>query len=265
MTDPIQRLGIGVDPTTSPAARRLAQAQERLGATQAEWALLTSLATAAPLVGVIAGSLFGSAPGLVLVIVHVAVVVVIARRAKQRRARQIATALPAALEGLARDLRTGASFGAAVARQADGNSPMASQFRRVHGAIELGQAVDQACGSLTVDSPHLADDQTAVGVLAMVSGGGRGSARALDEAAHSARQRQLVRDEVRALVAQAESSVRMLAGLPVLFVGFAMMTGQEGATALIDTAIGRWCLVLGLVLDGAGLLWMRALVSSVIP
>ncbi len=263
MTDPVQRLGIGRDPAGAPIAPWLAAIHDRVSPTASEWALLTSLAlTAVPLAFVVA-VVFSMAAAIVIVAVHGVVIAVVAVRAHRRQKRNMLDALPVALDALARDVRTGASFGSAIARQASEPGPMAPHFRRVHMAIDLGQAVDEACSALAANAGPIADEQTTVGVLAMVSGGGRGSARALEEAASAARQRQRVHGEVQALVAQAESSVRVLAALPIVFLGLGMLSGQAGGTALINTAVGRWCLALGLVLDGVGLVWMRALVRSV--
>ncbi len=263
MTDPVQRLGIGNGRVSSRRNGWVGRARSRFQPTDAEWAVISGLACAAVPIGAAALVLFGARAAAIVVAAIMAGISVLGRRVRRRHARQVADALPAALAALARDIRTGASFGSAIARQGEAHGPMSPLFRRVHAAIELGQAVDQACAALAIDGRQVGDDATVVGVLAMVSGGGRGSARALDEAAHAARQRQVIRDEIRALIAQAESSVRLLAGLPVLFVAVAILTGQSGATLLVDSAVGRWCLAGGLVFDGAGLLWMRLLVRSV--
>ena len=263
MSDPVRRLGIGHASQGAPVAPWLAAIHTHISPTAAEWALLTSVALTAMPLGCVIGLVFSVRAALVVVATHLVVMAVVAVRGHRRQARDLRGALPVALDAVARDLRTGASFASAIARQAHEVGPMAPHFRRVHTAIDLGQAVDEACGALSAGAGPIANEQTTVGVLTMVSGGGRGSARALEEAANAARQRHRVQGEVRALVAQAESSVRVLAALPVVFLGLGMLSGQAGGTALISTAVGRWCLGIGLALDGAGLVWMRALVRSV--
>ncbi len=263
MSDPVRRLGIGRTHEEAPVAPWLAAMHARISPTAAEWALLTSLAlTAAPL-GLVVGLVFRGTAALVVAATHLVVMAVVSVRGHRRQTQELRGALPVALDALARDLRTGASFASAIERQAHEPGPMAPHFRRVHTAIDLGQAVDEACGALVAGAGAIAEEQTTAGVLTMVSGGGRGSARALEEAASAARQRERVQGEVRALVAQAESSVRVLAALPIVFLGLGMLSGQAGGTALISTAVGRWCLGIGLALDGAGLVWMRTLVRSV--
>lgn len=264
MSDPVQRLGIGIaDRRPTDVSPWLSAAHDRLAPTASEWALLTSVALTAVPMAVAVWLFFGFVPAAAVLGGHGGVLAVVARRAHRRHQQRLADGLPVALDGLARDLRTGASFRSAVARQATEPGPIAVHFRRVHTAIELGQPADEACIALVANARSIHNGQTTAGVLAMASGGGRGSARALEEAAHAARQEQVVRGEVRALVAQAESSVRVLAGLPIVFVGLGMLSGQAGAMALFHTSVGRWCLAIGIVLDGAGLVWMRALVRSV--
>lgn len=263
MSDPVQRLGIGRDPADASVAPWLAGMHAQISPTASEWALLTSLALTAVPLAVVVALVFSATAAIAIVAVHGVVIAVVAVRAERRQKRNVLDALPVALDAVARDLRTGASFGSAIARQAAEPGPVAPHFRRVHTAIDLGQAVDEACSALAANAGPVAAEQTTVGVLAMVSGGGRGSARALEEAASAARQRRRVHGEVQALVAQAESSVRVLAALPVVFLGLGMLSGQAGGAALINTTVGRWCLGIGLALDGAGLVWMRALVRSV--
>lgn len=264
MSDPVQRLGIGTRGQDSDdLAPWLANIHDRIAPTASEWALLTSVAMTAVPIGIAIRLLVGVAPAAVVLLGHGAVLVMVARRARTRQRQSLLDGLPVALDALARDLRTGASFRSAVARQATAPGPMMAHFRRMHTAIELGQAADEACNAFAASTDSLRSQQTVIGVLAMVSAGGRGSARALEETARAAREQEIVRSDVRSLVAQAESSVRVLAGLPILFVGLGMLSGQAGATALFHTPIGRWCLAIGLVLDGAGLAWMRALVRSV--
>lgn len=263
MTDPVVRLGIGhVEPDGSlhPV---LAAIRVRLAPTPSEWALLTSVAVTAVPLGALGWLVLGFGAGAVIAVGHGVVLLAVGRRASERHRRGLRNGLPVALEAIARDLRTGVAFRSAIARQADESGSMASHFRRVHAAIELGQATEDACAALTTNTAGIRDHQAVAGVLSMVSAGGRGSARALEEAARAARQKQVVRSEVRALVAQAESSLRVLAGLPIAFVGLGMLSGQAGATALFDTSLGRWCLAIGVALNSIGLVWMRALVRSV--
>ena len=261
MSDPVTRLGIGAGEAVDVPAW-LVGVHDRIEPTAREWALVTSLGIAALPLGVAALVLCSAGAAAGLVVAHAAFISVLVVRAGRRHREQLGRGIPIALDAMARDLRTGASFRAAVARQAAAPGAAARHFRRVHTAIELGQAVDEACAALGTGPPRR-EQQTVVGVLTMASAGSRGSARALEEAARAARHQLVVRGEVRALVAQAESSVRVLAGLPVVFVGLGALSGQTGAAALVSTSIGRWCLVLGIVLDGLGLVWMRMLVRSV--
>lgn len=264
MPDPIVRLGLGASgPEPRGAASWRTRAESELGVSAAEVERLAGAVSAVPVVATIGWVVFGVAVALALLILAAAVSAVGLVRRRAHRRRMLLRAAPDALEAIARDLRTGHSFRSAIARQAETGAALAAPFRRVRAAIELGRPADSACAVFAEHADANFPGATMAALLATASHGGRGSSQALDIGAAALRHRALLRSEVRSLVAQAESSVRVLASLPVAFIALGFATGQSGSLALFTTTTGRWCLGLGLAMNLVGLGWMRHLVRSV--
>lgn len=239
-------------------ARRIEAADLSVGS----WALLSALWTVAPIAGVLASLVWSVPFGLVLVSVLVAGPAVALWRWRRRRQQRLSAGLPESLELIARALRTGHSLRQGVGLAAQGQTgPATSTFQQFDAAIERGLPMRDAFVQLgtTTTSPDLASTSA---LLAMIADGARGAAPAIEAGSNALRQRAAVRDEVRALIAQAETSLRLVAALPFAFVGLGFLSGQAGALALFTTPIGRICLVLGALLEAIGMLWMNVLVTK---
>lgn len=65
--------------------------------------------------------------------------------------------------------------------------------------------------------------------------------------------------EVQTILAGPRTTAALLAGLPALGMLLAASTGARPLAFLLQTPAGRWCLLLGLSLDCAGLLWIDRL------
>jgi len=266
MVDPVRRLAVARAETELSVASQppwLARLFVRIDPSPREWGLLSSLALASVPITLVGLVFFGVLAAAVGLVVTIGPVLVFSLRWRGRATQRMVGALPDALTAVARDLRTNGSFRSSVARRSGEAGPLQRHFGRVQTAMELGESAERACASFDSGSAAVADLATAATLLSVVAGGGRGGPRALDEGAAALRQRATVRAEVAALVAQAESSVRILASLPPLFVGLGIVTGQSSALVLFTTSTGRLCLVIGVVLDVIGLFWMRSLVGSV--
>lgn len=215
----------------------------------------------APVVGLAVGvrvlPLLGFAITLVIMLVPAALML----RWRNRRDRRLVDGLPGALDLIARALRTGQSLrhGAMLAANAD-PGPTSDAFRGVVHGADLGLPLrDAFLGMATSTSSH--ELATTSVLLAMVAEGAGGGAAAIEAGSKALRQRSELRGEVRALIAQAETSLRVVTVLPFAFVALGVISRQSGALALFVTPIGRVCLAVGLVLQAVGMLWMNVLVT----
>ncbi|MEM7095187.1 MAG: type II secretion system F family protein [Actinomycetota bacterium] len=270
MRDPVERLfkSRGIDPVAPVRPVLRTRSVERLlhraDVSAAEWAagsasVLAGLVLVGPaivLVGVRVGVGLG---GLLIVGPLMAL-----WRVRDRAASRIAGALPGALESVARDLRSGYGLVAAIERAGASDRPGASRFERVRQRLEAGSTLASATQALAEPGdPPAARDASVL--IAVAAAGGQRVAAGLDIGAAALRQDLALRDEVRVLVAQAETSARVLIALPVAFVGIGSLVGVGGLGSLLATSAGRWCLAVGLTCNALGLVWMRRLVAAVHP
>jgi len=167
----------------------------------------------------------------------------------------VEAALPSALEAVATGLRAGSTLPLAVAAAARGaDAPLAAELRRLADEANCDGLV-AATDAWVARSPHAAVrlTATALGLSAEVGGAG---ARALDGVALTVRQRREAAGEVRALATQARLSAVILATAPLVFAGLAASADPRTLGLLLTDPFGQVCLSLGLLLDGAGALWM---------
>ena len=201
-----------------------------------------------------------SAAGLAVVWFGVPGMVLVTWRGR-REARMVA-ALPALLDGLAADLRSGGTVFGGLAAAARRPGPLAS---------DVAAVVDRAGGESSLGASIAAwrDASTvpAVGVVAgalevAVAVGGR-SAAALEGLAAGLADRQAVRDEAVALSAQARLSAIVVGVAPLAALGLSALADGRVPAALLGTSAGRACLVGGLGLQAAAVLWMRRILRVV--
>lgn len=222
--------------------------------------VLTSAWLVAGAVLVLAAAVVGGV-GLAVAALVVAVTgpaaLLAARRGTADRALE--AALPEALEGVARALRSGAGTHQALAEAAAGaNGPLGDELDVVVAALHAGSGLEEALGAWERRRP-LAGIRLAVAALLLGAEAGGAHARALDGVAASVRARGAVAAEVRALSSQSRLSAGVIALAPVAFAVLAMGADATSASFLLRTPLGLVCLVLGLSLDAVGAWWMHHL------
>jgi tight adherence protein B len=177
--------------------------------------------------------------------------------------RSIESGLPVALEGTARGLRAGASLRDALADAASTvPEPLRAELAAIARDAKQGGSLTEALdrwGALR----RQRDVRLAAAALALVAETGGAPARTLDAVAATLRERSAVEREVRALATQARASAGVVAVAPLVFVAMMALVDPSTGAFLLGTRAGLLCLTAGLVLDGAGGLWMRQITRSV--
>lgn len=185
----------------------------------------------------------------------------IAGRGDRRRALVIAS-LPDLLELVARGLRGGSDLSRALrdAATAVGGAGVAlgETLERVDAGARLGDALDH--WAVALDHPDAAIVRS---VVRLGDSTGAALGAALDRAAATLRERAALRDEIHALTAQTRASSMVVALAPLGFLAVVTSTDPRSSEVLFATSWGRLCLVAGLALDAAGILWMRHLTNGV--
>jgi len=177
----------------------------------------------------------------------------------ERRARQIAVAVPETLERVASELRSGGTIATAVGAVASADGPLAPDMARIDARVRLGASMAEALGAWSAERAVAGVDASA-GALAMCASVGGRSADALDGLATSLRDRLSVAAEAHALSAQARMSAMVVGGVPVAYIAWSAMVDPHALHVLTGTLFGRICLLLGLTLEVLGGWWMRAIV-----
>lgn len=92
---------------------------------------------------------------------------------------------------------------------------------------------------------------------------GAGLADPVRRVALGLRDARSVEQELAAQVAAPKATARLVACLPMAGPLLGALIGANTVGVLVSTSVGRACLVLGLVLNLAGLLWVRRIIASV--
>jgi tight adherence protein B len=220
------------------------------------WSAWLAAVGAAAATGMLAGS-----PGFA-VLGAAALAVGAAAGLRTRRGRGDATverALPAALEAVARGLRSGASLTQALDEAANAaQGSLGAELRRVTREAGHGAGLVDALEQLAVRRP-LPGVRLAVAALCLGVETGGAQARAVDGVAVTIRERLAVAAEVQALSSQSRMSALVIGLAPLAFGAFAAATDPRHAEFLFRTPLGLAFVTTGLVLDGLGWLWMQRL------
>jgi tight adherence protein B len=169
------------------------------------------------------------------------------------------SALPGALEAVARGLRSGGSLRQAIAEAATTTSgALGAELQLVAAAAERGTPLVDALEDWAQRCPQ-AGVRLAVAALCLGAETGGAQARAIDGVAATLRERLAVAGEVRALTSQTRASMFVIAAAPVLFCVFASTTDPRTSTFLFRSPVGLACLAAGISLDIVGAFWMRRL------
>ena len=179
----------------------------------------------------------------------------------RRRVASVDTALPEALEAMARSLRSGASLPTAVEETSEAvGAPLAEGLGEIATIAGRGRplalAIERWANATRGDGVPLAAAALALGAEL-----GGTAARSLDAVADTLRDRNAVRNEVRALSTQARASAAVIALAPIVFSAVVALADPSSVVFLVTSPFGLTCLVLGVVLDALGGWWMRRIVQ----
>ena len=170
--------------------------------------------------------------------------------------RQTGADVAAALEAIARSLRSGAGLHAAIA---DGSHAVTG----IVGAELQDVATKTARGQPLVDAlaewrraSSVPGVRLAVAALTVAADIGGPQAAAVDGVAMTLRQRVAAQAEAWALGGQARLSAAVIGLAPLAFGFLASAADPQHAAFLLRTPVGLAMLATGLALDAAGALWM---------
>jgi tight adherence protein B len=194
-----------------------------------------------------------------------AVGAIIVRRWQARRAGRVPAIVAQerfadALGSIAAAVRAGASLPQALSYAAgEAEPPIREGLDQLVGDLEVGLPIERALEHLRATSPS-PDTDLVVGALELHRRSGGDLPAVLEQVTSTIRGRVSVAREVRSLTAQARLSAWILGLLPVGFFAFLMVAARSDVQGALGTPIGVLCIVVGLLLEGGAVLWIRSLI-----
>jgi tight adherence protein B len=178
------------------------------------------------------------------------------RRRRALRAREDRQAAVVELcAALAGELRTGATPHQAVEMAVEGlPHGDALDSTALLAAVRWGGSVDGAL-TLLAETPGAEGARGAAACWRVTSASGAGLAEGLDRVAEGLRSERALRDSVRAELAGPRSTAVLLALLPVFGLALGAALGADPLQVLLHTTSGLVCLLVGGLLEYAGLVW----------
>ncbi|RZU66663.1 tight adherence protein B [Microterricola gilva] len=178
-----------------------------------------------------------------------------------RRRTAFAEQLDDALTLLAGSLRAGHSLLRAidgVSQETD--SPIAEEFARVVNETRIGRDLGDALAG-TAERMRSDDFQWVAQAIAINREVGGNLAEVLDQVAHTIRERNQIRRQVKALSAEGKISAIVLILLPIAVFAFLLLIQPGYFAGLFSSIIGVIALVVAGILLVLGALWMMAVVK----
>lgn len=174
------------------------------------------------------------------------------KRRIHSRMRKLESQLAELLQMLASGLRAGFGLVQAMEQAAEQlPAPISVELRRTMRDMAMGASVEQALGALNdrVGSPDF--DIVVTAILIQRSVGGN-LAEILDNVAHTMRERERIRGEIRALTAQQRMTGFVIGGIPVALLLAFNLLSPEFASLLFTEPLGRMMLGVAAVLEVLG-------------
>ncbi|MFJ8854521.1 type II secretion system F family protein [Streptomyces sp. NPDC102437] len=159
------------------------------------------------------------------------------------------------------ELRAGHEPGQALLVALRGNGVMGAAEASVSAAARFGGDVPGALAQAARE-PGLDGLAGVAACWRVAVDGGAGLAVGLDRLEGALRAERRRREELRAQLAGAWSTVAVLALLPVLGLGLGAALGADPLRVLLHTPAGLVCLVTGGLLEAAGLCWAARIVRA---
>lgn len=196
-------------------------------------------------------------------LVAVAVAHALRRRAVARATDAERAGAVEAVAVLASELRAGRGPAEALSVAASmAEGPFASAVAGASRALQLGADPAQVLRARADGSAAAAALRGLAACLQVCAGSGGSLAGATETVAAALRAEQEQRAAVEAELAGPRATALMLAGLPLAGTLLAAGLGARPWHVLLHTVVGGLCLVLGVLLDLAGLWWTERLVTK---
>jgi tight adherence protein B len=183
------------------------------------------------------------------------------RGIRKRRLGAFEAGLPEAIDLLGRAIRAGHPLSSGLKMVADETQePIAGEFRRAFEEQRFGLPFDDAIVAMA-DRITLIDVRILVTAILIQREVGGNLAEVLDNLASVIRARFTIRRQLRTYTAQGRISGYVLAVLPIAVGTIIFLLNPEYMKVLFNNGIGQFMLVVAVVMQIIGYLWIRKIVN----
>jgi tight adherence protein B len=194
---------------------------------------------------------------LVVVCAVLLALVVMARRRLTRFEEQF----PMALDLLARAVRAGESFDQGLLLVGDATEdPVGTELKRCAKQLEMGLSM-QTCMSGLMQRVQLMDVRIFANAVGVHREAGGNLSITLERLAEVIRERQSYHRQLRSLTGAGRISTLIVAALGPLLFAYLFVLQPEYGHRLVDDPMGRWMLVISVVLQVTGIVWVMRLLK----
>jgi tight adherence protein B len=183
------------------------------------------------------------------------------RQRRKRRLRKFEEQFPEAIDLLGRAIRAGHPLSAGIRMVADESpEPIAGEFRQAFEEQRFGLPFDDALLGLT-DRNELMDVRIFVTAVLIQREVGGNLAEVLDKISQTVRARFAIQRQLRVYTAQGRLSGYVLGVMPIAVAAAIFAINRDYARMLITEPLGRIMVVIALVMQLLGYLWIRRIVD----
>jgi tight adherence protein B len=138
--------------------------------------------------------------------------------------------------------------------------PVGVEFRHITESIQMGITLEECLNRLVMRVPTNETRFFAIVLITQQTTGGN-LAETLAKLSGILRDRKKMRDKIKALSSEAKSSAGIIGAMPFAVAGVLSFTAPDYVSLLITTNAGNWCIVVGAVSFGMGILVMRKMIT----
>ena len=203
----------------------------------------------------------GPLVGLIVFGALLLIFIFLIRYAGGRERKRFEKQLPDTLTLLATSLRAGYSLLQAIeAVSAESPDPTAREFSRAVTESRLGLSVPDSLDGI-VERTQSEDFEWAVMAIEIQREVGGNLSEVLQTVANTMLSRNRLKGEIQALTAEGRISAIVLGSLPFALAAFLWFSNRDYLQPLLDETVGRIAILVGVMLMGAGIFWLRKIVD----
>jgi tight adherence protein B len=185
----------------------------------------------------------------------------IIRRKKRKRLRKFEEQFPDAIDLLGRAIRAGHPLSSGIRMVADdAPEPVAGEFRQVFEEQRFGLPFEDALLAMS-DRNVIVDVRIFVTAVLIQREVGGNLAEILDKIAQTVRERFAILRQLRTYTAQGRMSGYVLAAMPIVMAIALFFLNREYVMLLYTEPLGRVLVVMAVVMQIIGYLWIRKIVD----